>query len=71
MIKRTAAVVFSVGWLLPMWVGSEVLLGFIYKEAEYDPYPIADIALQIAFVWLACVLGVHAWRLWGKQAGTT
>ncbi len=71
MIKRLAAVVFSVGWLLPMWVGFELLLLMIYEEVDWDPYTLAHRALVIAFGWLACVLAVHAWRLWGKGGGTT
>ncbi len=67
MIKRLAAVVLSVGWLLPMWVGFELLLLLIYEEVDWDPYPWAHAALVGAFTWLACVLAVHAWRLWGNR----
>lgn len=73
-LKRILLVIFSVGWLLPLWLGVDVFLQFLQIEAlprwrgeqPINSFPFLSFVSNMfttACIWLAATISIWSWLL--------
>lgn len=73
-MKRLAIALFSIGWLVPAWIGLDTFMTFLNAEAwpllrgaqPANSFPFVAFSARcwtVAFVWFAGVAAFWSWRL--------
>jgi len=73
-MKRLTICLFSIGWLIPAWLGVNTIMSFLNTEVwpllrgehPLNSFPFIDFSarcFEIAFLWLAAVVFNWSWQI--------
>jgi hypothetical protein len=76
-MKRLLLTLFSIGWLVPAWLGFSLLFGFLELDVvpllsgrhSLNSFPhlaFSSRCFGVAFLWLAAVAVFWSWQLSGR-----
>ena len=78
-MKNIAITIFSIGWLIPLWLSGNAILNLLRVEImprlmgqnPLNSFPFIDFAsstFTIACVWLGLVIGYWTWRVTSRAS---